>query len=91
MKADGGVFWGKMIVGVSTLLFAVVLISGIVIWWPRTRKALKNSLRISVGRGFRRFWYDLHVAGGMYALFFFVGYGPYRANMVFWMVSDRFL
>ena len=44
MKADGGVFWGKMIV--------------------------KNSLRISVGRGFRRFWYDLHVAGGMYALFF---------------------
>lgn len=90
MKADGGVFWGKMIVGVSTLLFVVVLISGIVIWWPRTRKALKNSLRISVGRGFRRFWYDLHVAGGMYALFF-VGYGPYRANMVFWMVSDRFL
>ena len=70
MKADGGVFWGKMIVGVSTLLFVVVLISGIVIWWPRTRKALKNSLRISVGRGFRRFWYDLHVAGGMYALFF---------------------
>lgn len=62
---------GKMIVGVSTLLFVVVLISGIVIWWPRTRKALKNSLRISVGRGFRRFWYDLHVAGGMYALFFY--------------------
>ncbi len=70
MKADGGVFWGKMIVGFSTLLFVVVLISGIVIWWPRTRKALKNSLSISVGRGFRRFWYDLHVAGGMYALLF---------------------
>lgn len=70
MKADGGIFWGKMIVGVSTLLFVVVLISGIVIWWPRTRKALKNSLRISVGRGLRRFWYDLHVAGGMYALLF---------------------
>lgn len=70
MRAEDGVFWGKMIVGVSTLLFVVVLISGIVIWWPRTRKALKNSLSISVGRGFRRFWYDLHVAGGMYALLF---------------------
>ena len=70
MRAEDGVFWGKMIVGFSTLLFVVVLISGIVIWWPRTRKALKNSLSISVGRGFRRFWYDLHVAGGMYALFF---------------------
>lgn len=63
-----GVFWGKMIVGVSTLMFVVVLISGIVIWWPRTRKALKNSLKISGTKGRKRFWYDLHVAGGMYAL-----------------------
>lgn len=68
MKPDGGIFWGKMIVGVSTLMFVFVLISGIVIWWPRTKKALKNSLKITVGKGRRRFWYDLHVAGGMYAL-----------------------
>lgn len=68
MKPDGGIFWGKMIVGVSTLMFVFVLISGIAIWWPRTKKALKNSLKITVGKGRRRFWYDLHVAGGMYAL-----------------------
>ena len=65
-----GIFWGKMIVGVSTLLLVFVLISGIVIWWPRTRKALKNSLKIAATKGWRRFWYDLHVAGGMYALIF---------------------
>ena len=65
-----GIFWGKMIVGVSTLLLVFVLISGIVIWWPRTRKALKNSLKIIATKGWRRFWYDLHVAGGMYALIF---------------------
>ena len=65
-----GIFWGKMIVGVSTLLLDFVLISGIVIWWPRTRKALKNSLKITATKGWRRFWYDLHVAGGMYALIF---------------------
>ncbi len=65
-----GIFWGKMIVGVSTLLFVFVLISGIVIWWPRTRKALKNSLKITATKGWKRFWYDLHVAGGMYALIF---------------------
>ena len=64
-----GIFWGKMIVGVSTLLLVFVLISGIVIWWPRTRKAL-NSLKITATKGWRRFWYDLHVAGGMYALIF---------------------
>lgn len=70
MKQDGGIFWGKMIVGTSTLIFVFVLISGVVVWWPRTRKALKNSLKIVANKGWRRFWYDLHVAGGMYALVF---------------------
>ncbi len=67
---DGSIEWGKLIVGVSTLLFVVVLISGIVIWWPRTKQALKNSLKIHTGKGLRRFWHDLHVAGGMYVLVF---------------------
>ena len=70
MKQDGVIFWGKMIVGTSTLMFVFVLISGVVVWWPRTRKALKNSLKIVANKGWRRFWYDLHVAGGMYALVF---------------------
>ena len=65
-----GIFWGKMIVGVSTLLFVFVLISGIVVWWPRTRKSLKIGLKISTTKGWKRFWYDLHVAGGMYTLIF---------------------
>lgn len=66
MKPDGGIFWGKMIVGTSTLMFVFVLISGIIIWIPRTAKALKNSLKITVSKGWRRFWYDLHIAGGLY-------------------------
>jgi len=67
MKPGEGIFWGKMIVGVSTLLFVIILITGIIIWIPRNRKALKNSLKISVRKGLKRFWYDLHVAGGIYA------------------------
>ena len=70
MKQDGGIFWGKMIVGTSTLMFVFVLISGVVVWWPRTRKALKNSLKIVANKGWRRVWYDLDVGGGMYALVF---------------------
>lgn len=70
MKPDGGIFWGKMIVGVSTLMFVFVLISGIVIWWPRTKKIFKSSLKIATNKGWRRFWYDLHVAGGIYTLVF---------------------
>ena len=59
-----------MIVGTATLMFVFVLISGIVIWWPRTKKVLKNSLKIVINKGWRRFCYDLHVAGGMYTLIF---------------------
>ena len=70
MKPDGGIFWGKMIVGVSTLMFVFVLISGIIIWIPRSAKALKNSLKISVNKGWKRFWYDLHIAGGLYTFIF---------------------
>lgn len=68
MKPGSDVFVGKMVVGISTLVFVFVLVSGIVIWLPRTRKMLKNSLKLSVHKGWKRFWYDLHVAGGMYAL-----------------------
>ena len=65
---DGGIFWGKMIVGVSTLLMVVILISGIVIWIPNNIKNLKTRLTINIRKGWRRFCYDLHVAGGIFAV-----------------------
>ena len=37
---------GKVIVGVTTLVMVVILVSGVAIWVPRTRKALKNRLHI---------------------------------------------
>lgn len=67
---DGGIFWGKMIVGASTLAFVAILITGLVIWWPRNRKMLKNRVKVVTSKGWNRFWYDLHVAGGFYALLF---------------------
>ena len=70
MKPGETVFWGKVIVGTSTLMFVFVLVSGIMIWWPRTSRALKNRLKITVSKGWKRFWYDLHVAGGIYACVF---------------------
>lgn len=70
MKPDENVFWGKIVVGVSTLAFVLVLLSGVVIWWRRSLKALKNRLKISVGKGWTPFWYSLHLAGGMYVCIF---------------------
>ena len=67
---NGAVFWGKVVVGTSTLVFVLILVTGLVIWWPRNRKMLKNRLCIVLRKGSNRFWYDLHVAGGFYALLF---------------------
>lgn len=64
---DGKIFWGKVIVGVSTLMFVVIILSGVVIWVPKSIKAWKNRSKITVTKGWHRFWYDLHVAGGIYA------------------------
>ncbi len=66
-KRDGGLSWGKTIVGVSTLILVFVLVSGLVIWFPRSKKALKPRLKIKTRSGWFRFLYDLHVSGGFYA------------------------
>ena len=64
---EEAVFWGKMIVGTSTLLMVIIILTGIVLWWPKTLKALKHRSKIALRKGWHRFWYDLHVAGGIYA------------------------
>lgn len=65
-----GVKIGKTLVGISTLIFVIALISGIVIWWPRARKNLRHSLSIPFRDGWKGLWKGLHIAGGMYALIF---------------------
>lgn len=65
-----GVKIGKLLVGISTLVFVIALISGIIIWFPRAKKNLRKSLSISFSKGWKGFWKGLHVAGGMYALIF---------------------
>lgn len=67
---DNEIFWGKQIVGISTLLFVVILITGIILWWPKSKKAWKNLFTIRLRNGWKRFLYDLHVVGGMYAIVF---------------------
>ena len=48
----------------------LVLLTGVVIWWPKSKKMLKSRLKVSTDKGFRRFVYDSHVSLGIYAFVF---------------------
>lgn len=61
---------GKVVVGVTTLIMVIILVSGVAIWVPRSYRAMKNRLGVSVSKGWRRFWYDVHVSLGFYATIF---------------------
>lgn len=67
-QPEGRPAWGKIIVGVSTLMFVVALVSGVVIWWPKNRQMLRKRLTVMVRKGSFPFWKSLHVAGGMYVV-----------------------
>lgn len=58
---------GKFIIGCTALIMAVILITGFFIWIPRQMKSLKMRLSVQTNKGWRRFWYDSHVALGFYS------------------------
>lgn len=58
---------GRRIVGISTIVMVVILLTGLIVWLPKNRKMARNRLRIRFRSGWRIFWYDFHVAIGFYA------------------------
>ncbi len=63
---------GSTIVGVATIIFVVMLISGIVLWWPKNKKARKQRFwfRWKNIKNWKRKNYDVHNILGFYASFF---------------------
>ncbi|WP_432710740.1 PepSY-associated TM helix domain-containing protein [Pedobacter sp.] len=61
---------GKPIVAYATLIFVLLLISGLVLWWPRkwTKTSRQASFYIKTKARFRRLNYDLHNVLGFYSL-----------------------
>lgn len=67
MKPDSeGIFWGRVIVGTSTLLFVCILLTGLFLWWPKKLKGIGKRLKISLRQGRQRLFTDLHTVGGVY-------------------------
>lgn len=58
---------GAMIVGVSVLIFLALMITGIILWWPKRKSDRKRSFTIKWNGRWRRVNYDLHNVLGFYA------------------------
>lgn len=62
--------YGQPIVGWSTLIFVLLLFTGLILWWPKKwTKALRDrSFKIKWKASFKRVNYDLHNVPGFYTL-----------------------
>jgi uncharacterized iron-regulated membrane protein len=61
---------GKYIMGTATLIFLFILITGIILWWPKTRKIMVQRLKIKSSAGWKRLNHDLHIVLGFYSSIF---------------------
>jgi uncharacterized iron-regulated membrane protein len=57
---------GQPILTTATMMFAFLLISGLVLWWPKNRAASKKRFTIKWNAKWRRVNYDLHNVVGFY-------------------------
>lgn len=59
---------GSLIVGSSCLMFLILLITGFVLWIPKTKNGWKQRFTIKWTAKWRRVNYDAHNVGGFYVL-----------------------
>jgi len=61
---------GKTILGISTFIVLVIILTGIILWWPKNMKILKHRLKLKTQGSWKRINHDLHVVLGFYCSFF---------------------
>ncbi|OXA77939.1 PepSY-associated TM helix domain-containing protein [Flavobacterium frigidimaris] len=57
---------GKHIIGGATIIFILLLISGIIQWWPKRKYDIKRSFTVKWSAKWRRVNYDWHNTSGFY-------------------------
>lgn len=57
---------GQPIVATATLIFLIMMITGLILWWPRNKAARKQRFSIKWNARWRRVNYDLHNVFGFY-------------------------
>ncbi|WP_295230470.1 PepSY domain-containing protein [uncultured Chryseobacterium sp.] len=64
--------WGTYLVGIPVIIFVIMLISGIILWWPKNKAARKQRLSFKWKnvKNWKRKNYDLHNILGFYSSIF---------------------
>ncbi len=57
---------GQPVMASATLIFLIMMISGLVLWWPRNKAARKQRFSVKWNATFKRKNYDLHNVLGFY-------------------------
>ena len=63
---------GRQFVGIATIIFIFMLISGIVLWWPKSKYQVKHKMSLRLSRNFNILNYKLHINYGFYSAIFLV-------------------
>lgn len=66
----GKQFAGRVVVGLTTISFAIIMLTGLILWWPRMLSNPRNAFSIRTSRGWRAFMTTLHTSCGAYASIF---------------------
>ncbi|SDI21082.1 Uncharacterized iron-regulated membrane protein [Mucilaginibacter gossypii] len=82
---------GDWVISISTLFFLIILITGVVLWWPKTKVIMKQCLKIKWSGSGKRLTHDLHIVTGFYTSIFLIVISASGLVMTFkWANSTLF-
>ncbi len=61
---------GNKLVAFSTLFFLFILMTGVILWWPKNKKIMRQRLRYKWDGSQKRLIHDLHIVTGFYTSLF---------------------
>lgn len=62
--------FGRIVIEISVAWGIIAIITGLYLWWPRTKEKLRGVFTIRTGKSRKLFWRDLHAVPAVYISLF---------------------